>query len=285
MWGLTRPEPPRVARFEMTLDDMKLLRGPAGGVSVALSPDGEHLVYVTGAGNPLGPAGGEQLRVRSLSQLGSTFLASTRVYSPFFSPDSAEVGFAQAGLNPHLLQRVSVGGGPISVITRIPPPGNSMAGASWSADGTVVFATTGPASGLWRVAASGGESERLTAPNTRQGDVALGTLRVEHTWPAVLPDGDAVLFTISRLVADLGPPGMQGEESQIAVLSLDTGEQKVLVEGGSYPRYSPTGHLLYGAEGALWAVGFDLTRFETVGNPVSGTGRRGDQGQPRRDGY
>ena len=58
------------------------------------------------------------------------------------------------------------------------------------------------------------------------------------------------------------------EELQIAVLSLDTHEQKVVIRGGSYPRYSPTGHLLYGVQGNLWAVGFDLSRLETVGDPV-----------------
>ena len=58
------------------------------------------------------------------------------------------------------------------------------------------------------------------------------------------------------------------EESQIAVLSLDTGEYKVVLRGGSYPRYSPTGHLLYGVQGNLWAVAFDLNRLERVGDPV-----------------
>ena len=68
-----------------------------------------------------------------------------------------------------------------------------------------------------------------------------------------------MLFTISAATID---------DSQIAVLSLDTREQKVLVRGGSYPRYSPTGHLLYGVQGDLWAVPFDLSRLETVGDPV-----------------
>ena len=37
----------------------------------------------------------------------------------------------------------------------------------------------------------------------------------------------------------------------------------------SYPRYSPTGHLIYGVNGTLRAVGFDLDRLEvTDPNPV-----------------
>ena len=37
----------------------------------------------------------------------------------------------------------------------------------------------------------------------------------------------------------------------------------------SYPRYSSTGHLLYEAQGHLWAVGFDLDRLEAVGDPIA----------------
>ena len=58
------------------------------------------------------------------------------------------------------------------------------------------------------------------------------------------------------------------ENSQIAVLPLNTLEPKVIIRGGSYPRYSPTGHLVYGVEGHLWAVGFDVDRLETLGEPV-----------------
>ena len=120
------------------------------------------------------------------------------------------------------------------------------------ADGTIVFATGGAASGLWRVAALGGEPEQLTTPDPEQGEI-------DHLWPQFLPGGDAVLFAITASPI---------EESQIAVLSLDTRERKVIVRGGSFPQYSPTGHLLYGVEGALWAVGFDLSRKETIGDPV-----------------
>ena len=41
------------------------------------------------------------------------------------------------------------------------------------------------------------------------------------------------------------------------------------MSGGSYPRYSPTGHLIYGVGGTLRAVLFDLDRLEvTDPNPV-----------------
>ena len=50
--------------------------------------------------------------------------------------------------------------------------------------------------------------------------------------------------------------------------SLESGDRKVLFPG-LFPRYIPTGHLLYGLDDVLFAVPFDLTTLETVGDPVS----------------
>ena len=130
------------------------------------------------------------------------------------------------------------------------PQGGASRGASWGPDDTIVFATSGP-SGLWRVSAGGGEPEELTTPDRE--------LAVDHQWPEILPGGEAVLFTIM---------GRAVENAQIAVLSLDSGETKVLIPRGSNPRYAPTGHIVYGVGGTLRAVGFDLERLEVTSDPV-----------------
>ena len=53
------------------------------------------------------------------------------------------------------------------------------------------------------------------------------------------------------------------------MLNLETHEQRVLVSGGSAPRYAPTGHIVYGVDDTLRAVGFDLERLEVTNpNPV-----------------
>ena len=57
-------------------------------------------------------------------------------------------------------------------------------------------------------------------------------------------------------------------EGHIAVVSLATGEVNYLFRGGSNPRYSPTGHIVYGVDGTLRAVGFDAERLEVTGDPV-----------------
>ena len=77
----------------------------------------------------------------------------------------------------------------------------------------------------------------------------------------MLPGGNAVLFTILSTAGGI-------PNAQIAVLDLQTGEQKVLVPGGSYPRYVPTGHIVYGVDGTLRAVAFDLDRLEVRSDPV-----------------
>ena len=155
------------------------------------------------------------------------------------------------------LKRVSILGGPTVTICRL-ANGAQMRGASWGPDNTIIFGTDAfgadGAGGLWRVSASGGEPEQLTTPDPEQGGVT-------HRWPHILPGGRAVLFTIRS--------GRATTNEQIAVLNLDTSEERTLVPGGSYPRYSRTGHLIYGVNGTLRAVGFDLERLEvTDPNPV-----------------
>ena len=245
-WGTRRPDPPGVVRFTMAHAVTPPLHVAAVSQDVAISPDGRHVAYLTGSVG----VGAERLHVHAVDQLAAeTLVTEGELNSPFFSPDGATIGFYNRARNITRIQRVSVNGGPTSTISEIP---GALRGASWGADDTIVFATQDSTTGLWRVPAGGGDPEPLTTP-----DIAHGEL--DHLWPQVLPGGKAVLFTI---LAD--PIG----ESAIAALSLDTGEQTLVLRGGSYSRYSPSGHLLYGVGGNLWAVGFDHRRLETVGDPA-----------------
>ena len=62
------------------------------------------------------------------------------------------------------------------------------------------------------------------------------------------------------------------EDANIAAVSLKTGEIKILVRGGYFGRYLPTGdsigHLVYAHEGVLFAVPFDPARLELRGTAV-----------------
>ena len=83
-----------------------------------------------------------------------------------------------------------------------------------------------------------------------------------HRWPQVLPDGKAVLFATQTAGSS------SFEEAQIAVHSLVTGERKVLVEGGTHPRFVQSGHLVWAYSGQLFAAPFDPSRLETTGPSV-----------------
>ena len=238
VWRMMQPNMPPVTRFRVSPDQGVLLHAFGRSPDLAVSPDGTRVVYLSDTVS----YGAQFLRLRPLDQLTSTLLVSGgEITNPFFSPDGQNVGFADSGE----LKRVSVQGSSASTISRIP---GILLGATWGRDGTIVFGSGDTTSGLSQVSAAGGEPEQLTTPDAGQ----------DHLWPDFLPGERAVLFTI---VAE--PIG----DSQIAVLSLDSGEQKVLIEGGLYPRYSPTGHLLYGTEeGDLWAVAFDADRLEVAGD-------------------
>ena len=122
------------------------------------------------------------------------------------------------------------------------------------ADGTIIFATNVPATGLQRVSAAGGEPIVLTTPDRERGEARSPVARV----PAGRRGGPFHDHS--------GHGGI--ENAQVAVLDLRTGTSKVLFRGGSHAHYVPTGHLVYGVAGTLRAVAFDLGRLEVVGTPA-----------------
>jgi eukaryotic-like serine/threonine-protein kinase len=69
-----------------------------------------------------------------------------------------------------------------------------------------------------------------------------------------MPGGESVLFTIVS-------PNGRAEDSQIAILNLQTGTSHVVLRGANHAHYVSTGHLVYGAEGTLYAVPFSLKRL------------------------
>ncbi|HEX6324000.1 MAG TPA: protein kinase [Vicinamibacterales bacterium] len=213
---------------------------PLVGQAIAITPDGRSVVYVSGDGTQLSVRALDSLVPRHLTGLGAPAY-------PFISPDGGWIGYFD-GLN--ALKIVPIGGGPS--ITLCTLRGAAGRGAVWADDGHIFFATDDPATGLWRVPARGGTPEEVARPRAGQGD---------PLWPALLPDRRKVLVTLGGGADD------SAQGPRIAVLDLESGAYHVLLPGVG-ARYVPTGHLIFGANGALHAVRFDPDAIEIGGTPV-----------------
>ena len=248
VWILTAPAPrPRTNFLIAPPVDASL--GETGN-RVGISPDGRRIVYRAG------DESASQLYLRSLDDVVARAIPGTEGarHHAFFSPDGEWVAFFAVDGK---LKKVSLSGGaPITL-----GDASGQLSGSWVSEDTIVFSGTlesGQSNTLNRIAAGGGESEILAAPNSDQGE---GPYR--H--PEILPGGKAVLFNTNT------PGALQ----EIRVLLVETGEQKLLLEAGKQARYVETGHVVYGqletetqASGTLMAVPFDLARLEITGDPV-----------------
>jgi serine/threonine-protein kinase len=236
-WGWLRPAPPpMVARFAVALPEGQDVAGRFGS-TVAISPDGSRFVYV----GP-GEGGTPQLWLRPVDRLAGTPIPGTSgAYSPFFSPDGQSVAFFVV---PLALRVVSLAGGPPVTLTDSSPP----IGGSWGPDGMIYY-TRSRVSSLFRVSATGGPPEQVTARDTTKGER-------DHRWAQALPGGRGVLFTIWRASPD---------QADIAVLDFTTRKSTVLLRG-VYARYAASGHIVFVREdGALLAAPFDERKLVLTG--------------------
>jgi serine/threonine-protein kinase len=124
-------------------------------------------------------------------------------------------------------------------------------GGTWGPDNTIYFAPYNT-SGLLKIPASGGTPQQVTKLDRSKGEIS-------HRWPHILPGGKALVFTIW-----IGPGW---DEQAIAVRSLGSGQQRILMEGGDSAQYVQTGHLVYSHAERLMAVPFDAATLRITGGP------------------
>jgi serine/threonine-protein kinase len=235
------PAPPLV-RF--TLDTGQALLSASwhqfGGLAV--SRDGQRLAWVASDGKV------DRLYQRRMDSLETRALPeSAGASNPFFSPDGRWIGF----FADRMLKKVSVeGGAPVTLA-----PAHDNRGGCWSDGDEIVFAPDA-SSGLLRIPAGGGSPRPLTELDVSRGELS-------HRWPSLVAVADAVLFTLKT-------KGLQTfDDAPIAAVSLKSGERKNVIDGGTGPSYSSTGHLVYARGGALLAAPFDVSRLAVTGAPFT----------------
>ena len=222
------PERP-VARFALPMDDRRVLTLTRR--AVAVSPDGSYIAYTADG----------RIFIRPIAEAEARPLAGADPGTlPAFSPDGQSIVFwANAEL-----KRISIAGGvPVQVCRTTPAP-FAMA---WGADG-ILFERRD--TGIMRVSPDGGTPQPIVRSAEKDGVIQKLQL---------LPDGDTVLFSLTRSDAWSG---------DIFVQSIRTGERKTIIEGGVDPQYLPTGHLIYLVGGTLMVRPFDVHRKQPTGGPV-----------------
>ena len=250
--GLSRRATPPV-RPSVTRMLVRVPEGRVLGASVrtmALSPSGNELVYLTDT----------QLLIRKLSEFELKPIAAAdlgqNLQSPAFSPDGQWIAFFSAA--DRVIKRISVQGG-----AALPVCQTNASGLDWDSSGILVAQG---ANGVVRCNPGRSAPEQLAKID--DGEFALG--------PQMLP-GERLLFTIAKIGDGVG---LRWDQARVVVQSMQTGERRTILDGGSDARVLSTGHLIYAMGGVVFAVPFDLETAEPrgVAFPVVEGVRRGTSG-------
>jgi len=209
------------------------------GAPAVLSRDGAKLVF-----GAVGADSRTRLWVRLLATGEEKRIDGTEgATAPFFSFDGGSLGYFA---NAKLMVVSLAGGRPYEVADA--PNGR---GGAWTPDGTIVYAPDFR-SGLFRIPATGGKPEPLT-----QLDAARHST---HRWPALVPDGRAVVYLATNHSAD------KERESELRWVRLDGGDDHALVPSVANGAVAG-GELLY------------LRNRELLARAIDGRGKLG--GEPR----
>jgi hypothetical protein len=204
-------------------------------VSLALSPDGQKLVFVASSDHR------PKLWLRSLLTGATEALSNTDGATfPFWSPDSKSIGFFANGN----LYRIDIDGASPRALA-VAPVG---AGGSWNRNGDILF-TLVPDAPLSRVSAGGGASERLPSSQT------AGLQGPGQRFPQFLPDGRHFLYYVAETP-------VRG----VYVGSLDRPERRRLFDADAAAVFVPPDRVLFIRADKLYTQRFDPTKLQLEGN-------------------
>jgi Tol biopolymer transport system component len=230
--GLNSTDAPRidpVIRYNIEIE-ATLTR--TGRHSLAFSPDGTYLCYVSGG----------QLMLKSMDDPGSDIIVkgASDPREPVFSPDGKWIAFDDVSNN--ALVKIPVTGGNTARICALE---NGTRGMLWNED--VIF--FGTFDGIFRVDANGGIPEKIYQ-NTNEFLI----LNVQ-----ILPDKETVL--LHQLFPESG-------RSCVAMARVGSSDEPLtLIEGGMDPRFLSSGHIAFIKDETLQIVKFDPGSNRIIGSP------------------
>jgi len=201
---------------------------------IALSPDGRRLAVVANG----------RIYIRALDEAQVRTVPGTEgaVDGGFFSPDGQWLGF----FTNDQLKKVALNGGAAIPLANV---SEGLSG-TWAPGDRIFFGLKGP-SGLFQISVSAGMPEPVAKLDGYH----------DLDYPEILPGGEWLLFSAQHD----SPVSIQFD---ILAQSLVSGERKVVLKGGKFARYSPTGHLIYEQLGSLYAVAFDAVKVSVTGPPT-----------------
>lgn len=221
----------QVTRFTIPISEVPLLSRSA------ISPDGNTIAYAI-----MGDDRREHIQVRRRDSFESrTLLGTEHGYNPFFSADGNWIGF----FTDRHLKVIPVGGGTPSVISGI----NGYGYGTWTPGGMIYYSDF---RGIYRVSPEGGTPELIVQSDPAQNITVI-------FYPEIIDNGNIMLYT-SEVSGGY----------RIDLLDLRSGEHRILINGGTTPRYSPTGHLIYWDQtsSSIFAVPFSIKERRLTGSPV-----------------
>jgi serine/threonine protein kinase/Tol biopolymer transport system component len=226
------------------------IRPPAGASlvlssrpAVAVSRDGSNIAFIASS------ADGSRLYLRNRSAVDLQEIPGTREASdPAFSPDGRWIAFATTSQ----LVKVTLDGKTRVELAALSDP----RGLAWIDDQNLVLAPN-VGTGLFVVPASGGPIKELTTVDRQAGERS-------HRWPATVPGGKAVLFTI-------GTEGSPDDysDAHIDAVTVATGARKRVLDSANTVRCTDDGRLLFMRRGVLFTVRFDAATLATIGEPAA----------------
>ena len=246
-WSLLRPEPPQpVSRQVLSTEGWAGLEVSLGSYA-AIAPDGSSMILpVRSSANDLQLA----LKMRGSTEI-TPIPGTEGGRDVVYSPDGQWIAYVTGS---ELFTRPLVGGAPVRLAE---DADNLVVGLAWLDDGTIVYerinTLTSALPQIVRIPEDGGEP--LVVFNPEEG--------LLHLWVHGLPDARGVLV--------IGCPttNCRADVADLYVVDLQDLSSELILEQVARAWYTPTGHLVYvHADGALFAVPFDLGALEITGSAI-----------------